>query len=386
MIPDIINELGENREDYFNAASPPIFSTSNFLFDKVKDMREAMVTSNEKPFYTRGHNPTTRVLEKKIAALENTESAIAVSSGMGAVAIAMLSQLKSGDHLICIKKPYTGTDKLTNKILPKFNIETTFIEGKTIDEFKDGIKNNTKLIYLESPNSWTYEMQDLKKISDLAKEKNIITAIDNSYASPINCNPSNWGIDIIIHSTTKYIGGHSNAMGGIICSSKKIIDQIYECEYTLLGNVMSPFNSWIFINGLRTLKVRMNQISKSTPEIVKFLENHPKVEKVIYPHSKNFDQKDLVKKYLKNPCGQFSIKLISQSRKEIESFCDKLHHFKMGCSWGGYESLIFPEIARYNSSSKYYNDTEFLPINFIRFYIGLEDNKILIDDLKKDIK
>ena len=148
MIPDIINELGENREDYFNAGSPPIFSTSNFLFDKVKDMREAMVTSNEKPFYTRGHNPTTRILEKKIAALENTESAIAVSSGMGAVAIAMLSQLKSGDHLICIKKPYTGTDKLTNKILPKFNIETTFIEGKTIDEFKNAIKSNTKLIYL----------------------------------------------------------------------------------------------------------------------------------------------------------------------------------------------------------------------------------------------
>ena len=383
MISDIINELGENRESYFNAGSPPIFSTSNFLFEKVDDMREAMVAINNKPFYTRGHNPTTRILEKKIAALENTESAIAFSSGMGAVAIGILSQLKSGDHMICIKKPYVGTDKFTNQILPKFNIDVTFIKGKNINEFKNAITKNTKLIYLESPNSWTYEMQDLEKIADLAKKKNIITAIDNSYSSPINCNPSKWGIDIIIHSVTKYIGGHSNAMGGIICSSKKIIDKIYECEYTLLGNVMSPFNSWVFINGLRTLKLRMKQVSISTPKIVTFLENHPKVKKVIYPHSKNFDQKDLVKKYLKNPCGQFSIQLKSENQKEIESFCNKLHHFKMACSWGGYESLIFPEIARYDSSSEYYNDTEFLPRNFIRFYIGLEDEEMLIEDLKK---
>ena len=138
-------------------------------------------------------------------------------------------------------------------------------------------------------------MQDLEEISKVAKKNNIITIIDNSFSSPINCNPAKWGIDIIIHSATKYIGGHANAMGGIICSSNKIIDDIYNSEFKLLGGVLSPFNSWLFINGLRTLKIRMNYVSESTPKVVRFLEDHSKVKKVFYPHSENYDQKELVK-------------------------------------------------------------------------------------------
>ena len=129
-------------------------------------------------------------------------------------------------------------------------------------------------------------MQDLEEISEIAKENKIITIIDNSYASPMNCNPSSWGIDIVIHSLTKYIGGHANAMGGIICSSNEIIEKIYESEYKLLGGVLSPFNSWLFINGLRTLKIRMNYISKSTPEVVQFLEKHKKIKKLYIPTQK----------------------------------------------------------------------------------------------------
>ena len=274
MKKDIINQLGENRGDYFNAAIPPIFSNSNFLFSTVEDMRAAMISSNNIPFYTRGNNPTTRILEEKMAALEKTESAIAISTGMAAISSAILSQIKSGEHIISVNKPYTGTDKFMREILPKYNIDVTFTDGTSTDNFKKEIKKNTKLIYLESPNSWTYEMQDLEDISRLAKKNNIITIIDNSYASPINCNPSVWGIDIIIHSATKYIGGHANAMGGIICASKKTIDEIYNKEFKLIGGVLSPFNSWLFINGLRTLNIRMEYISKSTPKIVKFLENH----------------------------------------------------------------------------------------------------------------
>ena len=180
----------------------------------------------------------------------------------------------------------------------------------------------------------------------------MLTVIDNSYASPINCNPSVWGIDIIIHSATKYIGGHANAMGGIICASKKTIDEIYNKEFKLIGGVLSPFNSWLFINGLRTLNIRMEYISESTPKIVKFLENHDKIKRVIYPHSNSYNQKDLVKKYLKKPCGQFSIILKSNEPSEIEKFCDNLEHFKMAASWGGHESLIFPELARYDNKSK----------------------------------
>ena len=281
MKEDIINHLGENREDYFNAAIPPIFSNSNFIFSKVKDMRNAMVSNNKIPFYTRGHNPTTRIFEQKIAALENTESALAFSTGMGAISTAILSQTKSGEHIISVDKPYTGTNKFMKEILPKYDIEVSFVDGSSTENIEKKIKKNTKLIYLESPNSWTYDMQDLEAISRIAKKNKIITIIDNSYASPINCNPSDWGIDIVIHSATKYIGGHANAMGGVICSSKKITDKIYNEEFKLIGSTISPFNSWLFINGLRTLKIRMKYVGESTPKIVRYLENHSKIEKVI---------------------------------------------------------------------------------------------------------
>ena len=381
MTKDIINQLGENREDYFNAAIPPIFSNSNFLFSKVDSMRSAMIGKNNVPFYTRGHNPTTRILEQKMAALEKTENAIALSSGMAAISTAILSQVKSGEHMISVNQPYTGTDKFLKEILPNYGIEVSFVSGKEPLNFNNKIKKNTKIIYLESPNSWTYDMQNLEEISKIAKRNNLITIIDNSYASPINCNPANWGIDIIVHSATKYIGGHANAMGGIICSSNEIINKIYNSEFKLLGGVLSPFNSWLFINGLRTLKIRMNYISKSTPKIVKSLEKNKNIKKVIYPHSENYDQKKLTKKYLKKPCGQFSIVLKTNDEKKIEKFCDNLNHFKMAASWGGHDSLIFPEIARYNLNSKYYSKTELLPKNYIRFYVGLEETNLLAKDI-----
>jgi|TARA_B100000902_G_scaffold3763_1_gene4810 cystathionine beta-lyase/cystathionine gamma-synthase len=382
----IINQLGENRDEYFNAAIPPIFSNSNFLFSKVEGMRTAMNEIN-KPFYTRGTNPTTKILEKKIAALEKTESAIALSSGMAAISTAVLSQIKSGEHMICVKSPYSGTEKLFNEIIPKYGIELSYVDGRDPNNFRKKIQNNTKVIYLESPNSWTWDIQDLEEISSIAKKNKIITIIDNSYSSPINCNPANWGIDIIIHSLTKYIGGHANAMGGIICSSYDIINEIYESEFKLLGGVLSPFHSWLFINGLRTLKIRMAYISESTPKVVKFMEQNKKVKEVIYPHSENFDQKELVNKYLKKPCGQFSIILNTEDEKKIEGFCDKLcnnnNSFRMAASWGGHESLIFPELVRYNIESKYYSETDLLPKNYIRFYIGLEDTNEIIKDISE---
>mgnify|MGYP001808444761 FL=1 len=267
------------------------------------------------------------------------------------------------------------------EILPNFNISTTFVKGNNIKDFEDAIKKNTKLIYLESPNSWTFEMQDLEEIADFAKKNKLVTIIDNSYASPINCNPHVWGIDIVVHSATKYISGHGDVMGGVVCSTKKIIDQIFGHQYKVNGGIISPFNSWLFIRGLRTLEMRMKFIAENTPKVVSYLEKHPKINKVIYPHGKDFKQKDLVDKYLKKPCGQFSIQLKTSDKDEIERFCNKLKYFKMACSWGGHESLIFPEIA--NFGNEYFDESEALPLNFVRFYVGLEDSKFLIKDIEK---
>jgi len=381
---EIYNHLGENREEYFKAGAPPIIATSNFLFDTVDEIRQALSYMNEIPFYTRGINPTTKILEKKVAALEKTESALAFGSGMGAISAAIFSQVKAGDNIISINKPYIGTNKLMKEVLPRFDISTTFVKGENAEDYQKEIKKNTKLLYLESPNSWTFEMQDLEEIAKFSKKNNLISIIDNSYASPVNCNPHKWGIDIVVHSATKYISGHGDIMGGIVCSSKKIINQIFNHQYKVNGGIISPFNSWLFIRGLRTLEMRMKFIGENTPKVVSYLENHPKIKRVIYPHGKDFDQKDLAKKYLKNPCGQFSIQLKTSNKDEIEKFCNSLNTFKMACSWGGHESLIFPEIANYGN--EYFDEAEALPLNFIRFYVGLEDADFLIKDLEKALK
>ena len=159
----------------------------------------------------------------------------------------------------------------------------------------------------------------------------------------------------------------------------------FNAEFKLIGSVLSPFHSWLFINGLRTLKIRMKHVSESTPKVVNFLEKHSKIKKVLYPHSKNYSQKNLVKKYLKKACGQFTVILNTDDEKKIEKFCDNLSHFRMAASWGGHESLIFPEISRYNNESEYYSKTDLLPKNYIRFYIGLEDTDLIIEDIKNSL-
>ncbi len=378
----ILNELGEKRHEYLNAVSPPIFQTSNFSFDSVNKLRKSLKKEFENHFYTRGLNPTVEILRKKMAALEKCEDSIIFSSGCAAITAAILSQIKSNDHIICVQKPYSWTNFLLSEYLKKFNIKTTFINGKNPNNFKKAIKKNTKIIYLESPNSISFEIQDLNKISEIAKQNNIITICDNSYCSPLYQNPKLHGIDIIIHSASKYISGHSDVVAGVLCANKKIIDNIFSKEFMTFGGIISPHDAWLILRGLRTLKLRVDQSNKSANDIIKVLENHPKIEKIIYPmHSKN-KQIELAKKQMKKAGGLFSIILKTQNINKIEKFCNSLNHFLIACSWGGHESLIFPICALYESQ----NYKHKMPINLIRIYIGLEDSNLLMRDIEQALK
>src|SRR5687768_1622758 len=216
-ISHILNHLGEEREEYYGAVAPPVFQTSNFCFPDVKTMREKLKREMETPFYTRGYNPTVAALRKKIAALEGTEDALVFASGSGAIASAAMSVLKGGDHAICVQKPYSWTGNLLSKYLIRFGAEHTFVDGTDQENFRKAIKPNTKLIYLESPNSLTFEMQDIAAVVKIAKEKNIVTMIDNSYNTPINQNPAVMGVDLVLHSASKYLNGHSDVVAGVVC-------------------------------------------------------------------------------------------------------------------------------------------------------------------------
>lgn len=382
-ISEIINNLGEDREFYQNAATPPIVQTSNFCFKTITEMRESLRKEDEIPFYSRGTNPTTQMLCKKMAALEKTEGALAFASGSAAVAAGMMANLKQGDHVVCVKKPYSWTNKLLNILLPRFGVTATMIDGTDPQNYKRVIRPETKILYMESPNSWTFEMQDIEAVVAIAKDHGLLTMIDNSYASPINMNPAELGVDIVYHSATKYISGHSDAVGGILCGDRAMVKKIFEGEYMTFGGVMSPFNAWLMLRGLRTLPLRMKQVGETAGAVVNFLEGHNKIGDIYYPYSQSHPQHALAKKQMKRGTGQFAITLKTSDIDKIELFCNSLRHFVMACSWGGHESLIFPALTLYDSQNYKTGD---LPVNMIRFYTGLEEADFLIGDLKQALE
>jgi cystathionine beta-lyase/cystathionine gamma-synthase len=220
----IINELAEGREDYFRAIAPPIVQTSNFAFKTVDDLRKSFEDEYSTWLYSRGRNPTVDILRTKLAALDGAEDCLVFNSGAAAIFAAVLANVKSGDHILSVKNPYTWAKKMFEDILPRFQVSHSYVDGTEIDNFKAAIQKNTTVIYLESPSSWTYDLQDLAAVASLAKEHSIVTIIDNSYCTPLYQQPISLGIDLVLQSATKYISGHSDTVAGVLSGSKKMIE------------------------------------------------------------------------------------------------------------------------------------------------------------------
>ena len=375
----IINELGEDRENYFNAVAPPIIQTSNFVFNTVAEMRSAFQNEYSTYLYSRGKNPTVDILAKKLAALDAAEDCLVFNSGAAAIFAAVLANVKAGDHIISVKEPYAWANKMFTEILPRFGVTTSFIDGTDIENFKAARRNNTSVIYLESPNSWTFALQDLKAVAAFAKENNIITICDNSYCTPLYQQPIALGIDLSLQSATKYISGHSDTIAGVLSGSSKMIERIFKSEYNNIGSGIQPFNAWLLLRGLRTLPLRLEKITASTNTIITYLKNNNKVAEVIFPLDATFPQYELATKQMSGACGLLTIVLKDIDVKGIEKFCETLKHFKMAVSWGGHESLVIPRCAgmsvnEFNPSLKEHR--------MLRLYIGLENAAYLINDLE----
>ena len=376
----ILNELGEERDQYFNAIAPPIIQSSNFEFKNVADFRKGLADEYYSTLYSRGNNPTVDILRKKLAALDGAEDALVFGSGIASIAIPLLAILNQGDHVVSVAKPYSWTIKLFERLLPKFGITTTFVDGTQTENFEKALQSNTKVIYLESPNTFTYELQDLEAVAKLAKSKGIVTMIDNSYCGPLNQRPYRMGIDLVAQSATKFIGGHSDVVAGVVTGSKVMIKKIFDAEFLNIGGNISPMNAWLLIRGLRTLDVRMKRICESTRKVVDALASHPKIERILFPFHPSFPQLALAKKQMNDAGGLFSIVLRAKTVDDVEKFCNSLKRFLLAVSWGGHESLVIPSVIGFPAK-------DFDPANvnhrLIRFYVGLEDPDYLIEDLKK---
>lgn len=379
-ISQIINELGEDRKHYFNAISPPIIQTSNFAFRKVDDLSKAFEDEMGGYLYSRGLNPTVDILRKKLAALDGAEDCLVFNNGAAAIFAGIFANVKAGDHIVSVAKPYTWAQRMFDVILPGFGVSTTYVDGTKTENWQHATLPNTTFYYLESPNSWDFALQPIREVAAFARSRGIITLMDNSYCTPLYQKPIEMGIDLAMQTATKYIGGHSDTLGGVLCGSHAMMKKIFDSEYLNIGSGIQPFNAWLLIRGLRTLPARLERITRTTKEVVAFLKQHPKVEAVIFPFDESFPQYQLAKDQMGSACGLFTFILKSEKREDIVKFCESLQHIMMAVSWGGHESLVIPKCAGIKPE-------DFDPQNkehrYIRIYTGLEEEAYLISDLEQ---
>ena len=375
----ILNELGEDREQYFNAVAPPIMQTSNFRVNRVEELKTLFEDEYSGYLYSRGLNPTVDILRKKLAALDEAEDCLVFNSGAAAIFAAILANTRKGDHIISVNSPYTWVRKMLDQIFSRFGVETTYIDGRETAHFENARRPETRMVYLETPSSWKFEIQDLKKIALWARANQIVTLVDNSYCTPVYQKTIPLGIDISMQTATKYIGGHSDTLGGILTGSRAMIKRIFDSEYLAVGSGIQPFNAWLLIRGLRTLEARLERISTTTIRVLEFLKSHPMVESVLFPLDPSFPQYQLAREQMKGAGGLISFYIKSDRRSQIVKFCENLKHVMMAVSWGGHESLILPGCAAIP-------DQDFDPKNrdhrMLRLYVGLESAGYLIEDLE----
>lgn len=377
----ILNHLGEERDRYHGAVAPPIVQSSIFAFPSVEKMREGFRDEFSTHLYTRGNNPTVAILRKKLAALEGSEDALVFSSGAAAMAAAVVACVGAGDHVVCVAKPYSWTRSLLRDLLSRFGVSASFVDGAGAADFEASLRPTTRLIVLESPNSMTFEQQDLAAIATLARNRGIRSICDNSYATPLHQQPIAHGIDLVVHSATKYLNGHSDVVAGVLCGSEALLREIFKGPYMTFGAIPSPHDAWLLLRGLRTLAVRMQRVAASTMTVLAYLENHPRVRRVYAPHARDCAQAELTRRQLKHASGMLSIDLDVVDVASVERFCDALQRFLMTVSWGGYESLQFPVCAVFPPGSPL-RPTQGLPLSLVRLSIGLEDPAVLIADLE----
>ncbi len=354
--------------------TPPIYQSSLFAFTDYDSMIERFEGKSQNSLYSRVDNPTVKMLEKKIASLEKGDACIAFSSGMSAISNAILSVVEPGDKIVCVNHVYPDAYRFMRGFCKNFGVETVFVDGESLEDVEREICG-AKLLYLESPNSWAMGEQNLKAIATLAKAHGVITAIDNSWASPIFQNPIELGIDIVIHSASKYLSGHSDVVAGVVISNEHYISQIKKKVSPFLGGKLSAFEAWLIMRGLRTLHIRMEHHNNSGMYVAERLLGHPNVTSVAHPGITKAEYSGL-----KGFSGLFSFDVTDEI--DVKKFCNALTIFRMGVSWGGYESLVMPAISVINQEGEFNSAKDFgVGPNTIRVSIGLEDKDDLWEDL-----
>ncbi|RKP56076.1 aminotransferase class I/II-fold pyridoxal phosphate-dependent enzyme [Cohnella endophytica] len=360
----------EHDDRHYGAVHVPVYDSSLFTFPSVERMERAHAEDGY--VYSRGNNPTVRELEVKLAAMEGGERARCFATGMGAISAAILSIVRAGDHIVCVDQAYGPTRNFIGNYMRRFDVQVHFVDGSDLAAIEAAIGMKTKLLYLESPSSLLFELQDLRACAELARRHGLKTVIDNTWATPCYQNPLAFGIDLVVHSLTKYVGGHSDAMGGVVIGNADRIGELDRNELVLLGSVMQPQTAALIARGLRTLPLRMERHRIVGMAVAEYLESLSFIDRVRYPGLPSHPQHELAENQMSGYGGLLSFEA-GMDRGKLVRFVDQLKFFRIGFSWGGYESLVsLQERAEIGQDR---------PVPVVRLYAGLEEPADLIADL-----
>lgn len=365
--------------------APPLFQSVTQTADSAEDFARMASQPLDDDFYTRYGNPTSSRIAKVIAELEGAEAGMMLASGMGAISTSILSFLEKGDHVIAQKSHYIGTTKLMQEFLPRFGVEVSMVKQSETAAFEAAIRPNTKLIMLESPVNPTMELTDLEAIAELAKKKGILTLCDNTFASPIIQRPIEWGIDLVLHSATKYLGGHHDLLAGCVVGRKDLLEKVWS-QSIVLGASAAPMNSWLALRGIRTLDLRVKKQSENALRIAKFLEEQAEISKVYYPALDSHPQKALVGKQMQGMGGGVMSFVLKNGYDAGVKFLDNLQIILHAASLGGIDSLaILPAVMWGGRLPEEVIKEQGLEPGMIRMAIGIEDADDLIADLSQSL-
>jgi methionine-gamma-lyase len=373
---------GENRT---HAVTPPIWQTTTFSADSSEHFAELATAVRPAEFYTRYGNPTHKEVEATLVALEGGEAALLTSSGMGAIFTALMSVLKTGDHVVAQTNHYAGAMTLLDEMPRRFGVEVTLVDQTRAEDFAEALRPTTRVVYAESPTNPLMQITDLRALSELARSRGVTTIVDNTFSTPVNQRPLELGIDVVIHSATKYLGGHSDVTAGCVVSSREFIESAWRLSL-LAGSILSPFDGWLLLRGLRTLGLRVDRHNSNALALARFLEGHPKVARVYYPGLESHPQHALARAQMGGFTGMLSAELRGDFR-EAERLISSLRLATNAASLGGHETLVVHPAAMWGG----YMTAEQLRAkglsdSLVRISVGLEDERDLVEDFSRALE
>ncbi|MFK3958097.1 methionine gamma-lyase [Guptibacillus hwajinpoensis] len=330
---------GYESKSHHNSLASPIYQTSTFTFETAEAGERRFAGEEPGYIYSRLGNPTVRMLEERIASLENAEAGLAFGSGMAAVSAVLLNLVKTGDHILCSEGVYGCTFGLLKMLEEKFSVEHDLLPLDSVEQLQKAIRPNTTVIYIETPINPTLKLIDLEMVSTVAKEKGIKVVVDNTFSTPYLQRPLEFGCDIVLHSATKYISGHGDVVAGLVVGDQETISSIAKSTQKDIGGILSPFDAWLLLRGLKTLPIRMDRHSSNARQIMKKLAEHPAITNVMYPGTEESSSYAIAQKQMKSPGGLISFEIAGE-KKDSQAFMNRLNMIKIAVSLGDAETLI----------------------------------------------